>query len=392
MHFRWTPACKGWGFLLRGTLKLPMRSWIEVSRGRLAANFAAVSCLTGPDVEVCPVVKADAYGHGAIEVSRVLSGAGARWLAVSSFDEGVALREAGIAARILVMADTPAREAATHGLTPAIHDLADLARLKSFATPGAPIGYHLKIDSGMGRLGTRASAIEIARAIDAAAPGARLEGVMTHFASAADYQSGQTELQLARFESVLAALPVTPRYVHTSSTVPIAYVRKAAWRTMVRPGHAIYGYVSPIVRGGELAPARQLDVRPALSWKARILTVKDIPAGEPIGYGAIHRAAMPMRIGIIAAGYADGIPHRLGNKGSVIAAGRIVPMLGAVSMDVSTIDLTSLPHIQAGHAVTLLGEEGEARIDAQQIARIAGTISYSVLCGINSRVAHVYVD
>ena len=368
-----------------------MRCWIEVSKGRLAANFASVARVAGPDVEVCPVVKADAYGHGAVEVSRVLTAAGARWLAVSSVEEGVALREAGLTApRILVMADRPSPEIAPpHNLTLAIHDLADLNLL------AGPVDYHLKIDSGMGRLGTRAPAAEIVRAVTAAAArGVRLEGVMTHFASAADYQSGQTEAQLARFESVLTALlPVKPRYVHTSATVPIAYARTAAWRTMVRPGHAIYGYVSPIVRGGERAPARQLDVRPALSWKARILTVKDIPAGEPIGYGAMFRAVAPTRIGIIAAGYADGIPHRLGNKGSVIAGGRIVPMLGAVSMDVSTIDLTTAPQLRAGDAVTLLGEEGDgARIDAQQIARVAGAISYSVLCGISARVAHVYVD
>jgi alanine racemase len=366
-----------------------MRCWIEVSRGRVAANFAAVTRLVGPGVEVCAVVKADAYGHGAVEVSRVLTAAGARWLAVSSFDEGVALREAGITGpRILVMADQPSREIAAYHLTPAIHHLGDLERLNQRCD------YHLKIDSGMGRLGTRAPAAEIAQAVrEADGRGVRLEGVMTHFASAADYESGQTEAQLAHFESVLAALPFAPRYVHASATVPIAYARREAWRTMVRPGHAIYGYVSPIVRGAAAAPARQLDVRPALTWKARVLAVKDVPAGEPIGYGAMFRAsAEPTRIGIIAAGYADGIPHRLGNKGSVIAAGRIVPMVGAVSMDVSTIDLTGVPEVKAGDAVTLLGEQGEARIDAQQIARVAGTISYSVLCGISARVAHVYVD
>jgi alanine racemase len=369
-----------------------MRSWIEVSRGRLAANFAAVRELTGPDVEVCPVVKADAYGHGAVEVARVLARAGARWFAVSSVEEGAALREAGLETpRILVMADRPSPEFAAHRLTPVIHDLADLAFL---AGPGAAT-YHLKIDSGMGRLGTRAAATEIVRAVAAAsARGVRLEGVMTRFASAADYLSGQTESQLERFESILTALlPFHPRYVHASATVPIAYARTGAWRSMVRPGHAIYGYVSPIVRGGEAAPAPSLAVRPALAWKARLLAVKEIPAGEPIGYGAIARATRTTRIGIVAAGYADGIPHRLGNKGSMIAGGRIVPMLGAVSMDVSTIDLTDAPpYLAPGDAVTLLGEEGAARIDAQQIARLAGTISYSVLCGIGARVAHVYID
>ena len=365
-----------------------MRCWIEVSRGRLRSNYEAVSRLTGTGVEICAVVKADAYGHGAVEVSRVLCAAGARWLAVSSIEEGVALREAGIAqARILVMADRPSLELARHRLTPAIHDLADLDLLSG------PSEYHLKIDSGLGRLGTRAAAGEIVAAAGrAAARGVRLEGLMTHFASGSDYESGQTEAQLARFEAILEALPEKPQLVHTSATAPVAYARRQAWQTMVRPGHAIYGYVSQVVRGAEFAPACQLDVRPALAWKARILAVKDIPLGEPIGYGAIARPKRATRIGVVSAGYADGIPHRLGNKGGVIAGGRIVAMLGAVSMDVSTIDLTDTPQVRAGDIVTLLGEDGEARIDAQQIARLAGTISYSVLCGISARVAHVYVD
>lgn len=374
------------------------RCWIEVSRDRLARNYASIRKAVGPDVEVCPVVKADAYGHGAAEVSRVLARAGARWFAVSSFEEGVALREAGIAGpRILVMADSLAVERAevvTHRLTPAVHSLDELPVLRRMAAGAAePIDFHLKIDSGMGRLGTRAPAAEIARALAAAvSPKLRLEGVMTHFASAADYQSGQTERQLAAFYELLDALPVQPRIVHTSATVPIAYGRREAWRSMVRPGHAIYGYVSPIVRGADSAPPRMLDVAPALAWKTRLLAVKDIPAGSPIGYGAMYTAAAPMRVGIIGAGYADGIPHRLGNKGKVIAGGQLVSMIGAVSMDVTTIDLTSVPHLKPGDVVTLLGEEGGARIDAQQVARLAGTISYSVLCGISARVAHVYVD
>lgn len=361
-----------------------------MSRGRLAANFEAIRRLVGAHVEVCPVVKADAYGHGAVEVSRVLAAAGARWVAVSSVDEGLALRDAGLTARILVMADLPTADVVRHHLTLAIHDLSSLSELARLSAGAPTTPYHLKIDSGMGRLGTRATPAEIARAVAGHAPALELEGVMTHFASAANYDTGQTEAQLERFAEVLAALPARPRYIHTSATVPVAYARRDAWNDMVRPGHAIYGYVSPIVRGE--APPRELDVKPALAWKARLLTIKDIPAGEPIGYGAMHRAATPMRIGIVAAGYADGIPHRLGNKGSVIAGGRLVPMVGAVSMDVSTIDLTSVPHAAPGDTVTLLGEQNGVSIDAQQIARLAGTISYSVLCGISARVAHVYVD
>jgi alanine racemase len=215
---------------------------------------------------------------------------------------------------------------------------------------------------------------------------------MTHFASSADYTSRQTEEQTARFLAVLGALRaagINPRYVHLSSTNPVAWGRREAWQNMVRPGHAIYGYVSP-ARG--MAPEPLLDVRPALTWKATVLSMKDVPEGARIGYGGMFVAPRPMRIAVLAVGYADGYPHRLSNKGRVIAAGRLAPVLGAVSMDLTTIDATQAPGLQVGGAVTLLGEEGDARIDAQQIARMAGTISYRVLCGISARVKRVFLD
>lgn len=360
-----------------------MRSWVEVSRSRIAANFRAVRDLIAGAAEIMPVVKADAYRHGAIEVSRILEREGATWLAVSNVEEAVALRQAGIAARILVMADfLPQDRDALElfNLTPVVHSLADIA--------AARVPYHLKIDSGMGRLGARQAPDEILRAV-LAAP-APLEGLMTHFASAANYESPQTNQQIAYFTAILDAFRargIAPRYVHLSSTIPIAYRRVAAWGNLVRPGHAIYGYVSP-ARGAS-APA--LSVKPALTWKASVLSVKDVEAGALIGYGGMHRAARPMRIAVLAAGYADGIPHRLSNRGKVIAGGKIVPIVGAVSMDLTTIDATGT-NLRGGDAVTLLGSEGAVSIDAQQIARWAGTISYSVLCGIHARVKRVYVD
>jgi alanine racemase len=214
---------------------------------------------------------------------------------------------------------------------------------------------------------------------------------MTHFASSGNYASPQTEAQIARFENVLATLKgagLQPRYVHASSTIPVAYRRTAAWGNLVRPGHAIYGYVSP-ARGD--APQRSLDVRPALTWKASVLAVKQLESGAQIGYGGIHTASGPMRVAVLAAGYADGIPHRLGNRGSVIAHGKLAPIVGAVSMDLTTIDISNCPELRPGEAVTLLGSDGDVSIDAQQIARIAGTISYSVLCGISARVKRIYV-
>jgi alanine racemase len=372
---------------------LAYRSWVEVSRARIAANFHAIRQVVGHDVEVMPVVKADAYRHGAIEVSRTLEEHGARWLAVSNTDEGVVLRDAGIRAEILVMADfLPfTREALlAHNLTPVIHSLADLAELeRAAAALGRTVRCHLKIDTGMGRLGAREEPAAIARAIQAAAH-VEVEGLMTHFASAGNYQTSQTADQMALFDRTvdfLSQAGIHPRWLHLSSTIPVAYRRRGAWRVMVRPGHAIYGYVSP---ARSHAPANSLQVKPALSWHATVLSVKDIPAGALVGYGGMFRAERPMRIAVLAAGYADGIPHRLGNRGSVIVNGRFAPIVGAVSMDLTTIDVTESPSTRTGDAVTLLGTEGHLSIDAQQIAKWAGTISYSVLCGIHARVKRIY--
>ena len=367
-----------------------MRSWVEVSLGTIRANYRAVRDVVKDVAEIMPVVKADAYRHGAVAVSHALEAEGAPWLAVSNIEEGAALRQAGVRARILVMADflpTDREALGEFGLTPVIHSLSD--------SPLARSPYHLKIASGMGRLGTRAEPEEIARAVAAGweklGP-EKLEGLMTHFASAGNYASPQTVEQLERFENVIAALReagLAPRYIHSSASIPVAYGRRGAWGNLVRPGHAIYGYVSP-ARGP--APAAVLAVKPALTWKAAVLAVKELEAGALIGYGGMQRAERPMRIAVLAAGYADGIPHRLSNRGSVIVKGKLAPIVGAVSMDLTTIDVTGCPEIHTGDAVTLLGAEGDAAIDAQQMARIAGTISYSVLCGISARVKRVFVE
>jgi alanine racemase len=255
---------------------------------------------------------------------------------------------------------------------------------------GKPIRYHLKIDSGMGRLGTRAGAGEILATLRETGR-ARLEGLMTHFASAADYTKPQTAEQTAYFQSIWEQLKeggASAALLHTASTNAIGYGRTQAWQTMVRAGHAIYGYVSP-ARGD--APRQLLDVKPALTWKAKLLEVKEIPEGALVGYGGSFRAPRAMRIGILGAGYADGMFHRLSNRGKVIADGRLTPILGTISMDLTTIDLSHTRALAPGDEVTLLGSEGQASLDAQQIAKVAGTISYNILCSISARVRRVYV-
>jgi alanine racemase len=367
------------------------RCYVEISRAQVRANFRSVRAAASPHADVLAVVKADAYGHGAIEVSRVLCEEGAQWLAVSSVDEGVTLRRAGIACRILVMAGVMRWEydaLREFRLTPVAHSLDDLRHLDE--AEGAPLDVHLKIDTGLNRLGTTASALQIA-ALVKSLRNVRIEGLLSHFASAADFSSPQTDEQIAAFNRMrqaLASLGVQPPVMHFASTNAIGYPRRDAWLSLVRPGHAIYGYLSP-ARG--TAPSPVIAVKPVLSWRTRVIVVKDIPAGAKVGYGGSFVAPAPMRIAVLAAGYADGIPHRLSNKGKVIAGGHLAPILGTVSMDLTTIDITRSPNVRPGDEVTLLGTEGTASLDAQQIARMAGTISYNVLCGISARVKRFYV-
>ena len=366
------------------------RCYVEISRSQIRDNFRSVRAAAAPSTDVLAVVKADAYGHGAVEVSRVLAEEGARWLAVSSVDEGVTLRRAGIPTRILVMAGVMPWEYDSlreFRLTPVAHSLDDLRRLDE----GPPLEVHLKIDTGLNRLGTAAPVSEIA-AVVRSLRAVRVEGLMSHFASAADLSSVQTADQIAvfsRMQEALAAEGIRPPVMHFASTNAIVYPRRDSWLSLVRPGIAIYGYM-PSARGP--APAPAISVKPVLSWRTRIILVKDIPAGAKVGYGGTFVAPQAMRIAILAAGYADGIPHRLSNKGKVIAGGHLAPILGAVSMDLTTIDISKSPHLGPGDEVTLLGTEGSVSLDAQQIARLAGTIAYNVLCGISARVMRFYVD
>ncbi len=371
------------------------RCYVEISRGRIASNYQAVQRAVGAEVDVMGVVKAEAYGHGMVEVARILVGEGARWLAVSTVAEGVALRRAGIEARVLVMAGLLAPDwdtAIAFGLTPVAHSLDDIrAADEAAGRAGKPLLFHLKIDTGMGRLGTRATAVEIAAALGALHH-AGCDGLLSHFASASDFTTPQTDAQIECFEEMVLALRelgVAPRHLHFSSTNAIAYARPNAWRAIVRPGHALYGYVSPPKGSG---PKSALAVAPALSWKVKIVAVKDVPANTLIGYGGSAITKRATRMAVLGAGYADGIPHRLSNRGRVIAGGRFAPILGTVSMDLTTIDITESPWMKPGEDVIILGSEGTVSQNAQEIARVAGTISYNVLCGIKPRVERIYVD
>ena len=346
-----------------------MRTWAEISNSRLAENYRNISAELGAGIAVVGVVKANAYGHGAVHCSRTLVAEGASWLAVSNVEEGLELRKAGLAVRILVMGGVLPDERgslAEAALTPVIHSLSEL---QEFDSLGKPLCVHLKLDSGMARLGTRADAGDIASACRSLRH-VYIEGLMSHFAS--PDEPVQTTAQLTRFQEVLSVL--NPPFVHAASS--LALQNPSALYNMVRPGIALYGY-APVCH-----------VKPVLSWKARILALKFLPTGAPIGYGARYRATRPMQTAVIAAGYADGLPRALTNKGHVVIGNALAPIVGSVSMDLTTVDVTDLPGLREGDYVEIIGH----RLDAEAIAQAVGTISYEILTGIGNRVKRIYVD
>jgi alanine racemase len=367
-----------------------LRSWVEVSLDRIAANYHNIRAAVGPSTVVACVVKSEAYGHGMLAVSRRLVDEGAAWLAVTSTQEGMELRQAGIQAPVLVMADTLRVNFSAmldHKLTPAVASIEDLMAFDALARArGTRARVHLKIDSGMGRLGFPSEARAMAQAVRAC-PHLEIEGLMSHLASASDYGSGQTESQVRVFERVsheLAEAGIRPRLRHMSASGGVAHGRRGAWLDLVRVGLSLYGYV-PAPSGP--APESLIDVKPALTWKARVLQVKELPAGAPVGYGARYTTTRPTRIAVVSAGYADGVFRQLSSCGSVRARGRWVPMRGVVSMDMTTIDATDAAGLKAGEAVELLGEG----FDASGIAALTGTIPYDVLCKIHPRVKRIHV-
>jgi alanine racemase len=372
------------------------RSFVEISRQKLVENFEAVRRTVGSAVEVLAVVKADAYGHGAAEVARTLEGAGARWFGVTSIEEAIELRRAGIRARILVLAEA-ARDQydalAEFDLAIIVHGLDQLAEISAWAR-GRSVSpaVHLKFDSGMGRLGIEEAHAARAAALLAEASHLRFEGLATHLASAEDLGGGQTEEQLRRFAQVVdcfVSRGLRPPLIHMANSAALAYWPRS-WGTMVRPGLALYGYLMP----ARARPAPQhppLRLEPVLTWKARVLVVKQYPAGAPLGYNASFRTERPMRIGVIAAGYADGLDRRLSNGGEVLAGGVRTRIMGLVSMDVSLVDLSAAPAVIPGDYVTLLGQEGAEALDACDLAARCNTIPYEMLCGIGRRVRRIYM-
>lgn len=359
----------------------------------LAENFHSVKRFVGDDVKYMAVVKANAYGHGAVECSRRLEAEGADWFAVALIEEAIELRNAGISKPILCLGGIwPGQEAALfeYSITPVIFRLGQWQSLeKSALVAGKRLDVHLKIDTGMGRVGIRPDELE--ETIDelAKCPNIRLDGVMTHFAVADDLEQSQfTDNQidlLNRCVDRLTKSGFSPEHIDLANS-PGAIAFRRSKGTMVRLGGVLYGL------GGDILP-RSIEkpkLRPVMSLRTRIAQVKVVTAGETLGYGRTFVTARDSKIAVIPIGYNDGYRRALSNAATAIVAGKIVNVVGRVSMDWTLIDVTDISEAAVGDEVVMIGVVGEQDVRAEDLARICSTISYEITCGITSRVPRVY--
>ncbi|MDP3177561.1 MAG: alanine racemase [Spirochaetaceae bacterium] len=364
-------------------------AWAEVDLSAIAHNARQFTACIGPSCALCAVVKADGYGHGAVAAARAALDAGASYLAVAIASEGIELRAAGFSERLLVMGRTfkeQAARAAGHGLDLAVGSEEEARYLSDAGVEtGTRVSAHLKIDTGMRRLGVPwTGAVALARRI-ASLPGLRLEGAFSHFASADDADLSFAREQLSRFLEAVASieeagLALSLRHIANSAG---ALALPEARLDMVRVGIALYG----------LAPSPEIcglaDLRPAMRLAARVSALRDVAAGETVGYSRAWKAPRASRIATIPLGYADGWPRALSGRLPVAFAGGRAPIVGKICMDQFMVDATGLDSLRSGDEVTLFGRGGPS---ADEVAAALGTINYEVVCMIGKRVPRVYRD
>lgn len=362
-----------------------------VDLDRLAANWRELWARVGDGVALLPVVKADAYGHGAVPVARRLADAGAAMFAVALAEEGHELRSAGIEAPILllgVLAPGQLAAALDARLTPSIFDRAGLERLDAAGRErGARVAVHVKVDTGMGRIGFPPDSWDEAIRLLSASRGLEVAGVFTNFASADDPPNPFTAQQVERLDTFvtrLSAAGLGPGLVHASNSAGLL-AHPSGWKGAVRPGLALYG-----LHPGTLVPRAPID--PVLSLETELLCVKEVATGTPVGYAGSWIAARPSRIATLPIGYDDGYPRAASGRGRVLLDSGVAPVVGRVSMDMTMIDVTDHPDAVAGAPATMLGRRGADEVDAAELAGFAATIPYEILCGIGRRVPRVVVE
>ena len=384
--------------------------WADVSLSALTHNLHAIRKYVNPPEEkrktprkILSIVKGNGYGHGGPEVAKALEKAGSDWFGVTCTEEGIAVREAGVRKPVLILTSfVPGEESrlVEHDLTAVIHRCEQLAQLdRAAARQGKKrVPFHLKIDTGMNRLGIATSDVECFARQLAKCKHLQLTGVFSHFASSEVFTNTavgqQTREQEERFYTALErmrALGIDSGIVHLANSAAIV-TRPETWADMVRPGAILYGYhpgYDPMEKREEAE--KRLLVKPVMSLRSRIISLRSVPAGAGVGYNATFVPKRPSRIGVLAAGYGDGIHRSLGNRGSVLLRGKLVPIVGIVSMDVTMIDVTDVVGAEIGDVATIYGADGAHSHMASLVARSVGTVTSDLLCAVSQRVPRVYL-
>ena len=371
-------------------------TWAEVSLSALTENYLRLKRHLAADGQVRPlmaVVKANAYGHGATECARALEAVGADWFGVALVEEAVELRQAGIRSPMFCLGGfwrTQGELIVEHDLTPALFRMDLAEELNECAkAAGRVASFHLKVDTGMGRLGVQLSELaEFASALRSLNH-INLDGVLTHFADADGLETDYTEGQISRFNkavSILRELGFQPTWLHMANSAGL-HAYPEAHGNLARAGAAMYGLVRDVL-SPRLEP---LPLKPVLALKSRIVLLKTVPAGTSLGYGCTFTTARESRIATLPIGYADGFHRAHSNNGRVIVRGWFAPVVGRVSMDLTVLDVTDVPSVELGDEVVLLGAQQGLRISAEDLAAEVGTISYEILTSISGRVPRIYV-
>ncbi len=366
------------------------RAWVEIDHSALRHNVQAIKAILQPKTQLMAVIKADAYGHGAVNVAPTLLEAGCTSVAVATVGEGIELRKGGVNAPILILGATPTpaevRAIALWGLEPTLSSPEQaLLYNRVLQELGVELGVHLKLDTGMSRLGVHWSEATSFASLVKNLPSLKILSIYSHLATADDPNPEMMKLQQQRYQQAIAQLKsqgLTPPCLHLANSAATLSDRSLHY-DLVRVGLALYGlYPAPHLR-------RVLSLHPVLEVKARITQVKTIPKGTGVSYGHHFSSDRPLKIAVVGIGYADGVPRNLSNKLQVLLRGQLVPQIGAITMDQLMLDVSKIPDLQPGEVVTLLGREGNISLTADDWANTLGTISWEILCGFKHRLPRI---
>lgn len=363
-------------------------TWAEIDLKAIEYNYKQVKKLIGKNINVMAVVKANAYGHGTVEVSTVLERIGVSYLGVATTDEAVRLRDHGIKSPVLILGSVLPEEAqiaVENDITLTLCSNELLEEIKKLARAGHKAKVHIKVDTGMGRIGIwHENALDFIKKV-AGEDGIILEGIYTHFSSAGR-DNFFTQYQIESFEKLLsmaekAGINIPLR--HAANSIATVDVKKSHLN-LVRPGLVIYGMYP------KHTFPKLIKLKPAMSLKTQIVFIKDTPPGRSISYGRTYIIQKHTKVATLPIGYADGYPRNLSNRAEVLVRGRRAPLIGKVTMDQMMIDVGNIPGVKVGDEVVLIGKQGREEIRAEKLARLADTIAYEVVCSISNRVPRVY--